>query len=59
MLAAVPGITPQNVKNIALEAENVREVANMSVADLDPLVGRTAGLKIHGFFNRNVMEEED
>ncbi|KAL2210331.1 DNA repair endonuclease XPF [Sarocladium strictum] len=59
MLAAVPGITPQNVKNIALEAENVREVANMSVADLDPLVGRTAGLKIHGFFNRNVMEEKD
>jgi DNA excision repair protein ERCC-4 len=59
MLAAVPGITPQNVKNIALEAENVREVANMSVAELEPLVGRAAGTKIHGFFNRNVMEEED
>ena len=59
MLAAVPGVTAQNVKNIALEAENVREVANMSVAELEPLVGRTAGLKIHGFFNRNVMEEED
>ncbi|KAH8171897.1 ERCC4 domain-containing protein [Sarocladium implicatum] len=59
MLAAVPGVTAQNVKNIALEAENVREVANMSVAELEPLVGRTAALKIHGFFNRNVMEEED
>lgn len=59
MLATVPGVTAQNVKNIALEAENVREVANMSVAELEPLVGRAAGTKIHGFFNRNVMEEED
>lgn len=59
MLAAVPGVTAQNVKNIALEAENVREVANMSVAELEPLVGRMAGTKIHGFFSRNVMEEED
>lgn len=59
MMAAVPGVTAQNVKNIALEAENVREVANMSVAELEPLVGRAAGTKIHGFFNRNVMAEED
>ncbi|KAK0387945.1 hypothetical protein NLU13_4189 [Sarocladium strictum] len=59
MLATVPGVTPQNMKNIALEVENVREVANMTVAELEPLVGRAAGTKIHEFFNRNVMEEED
>jgi DNA excision repair protein ERCC-4 len=59
MLAVVPGVTPQNIKNIVLETENIREVANMSVADLEPLVGKAAGRSIHGFFNRNVMEEED
>lgn len=59
MLAVVPGITPQNIKNIVLETENMREVANMSVAELEPLVGKVAGRSIHGFFNRNVMEEED
>lgn len=59
MLAVVPGVTPQNIKNIVLETENIREVANMLEKDLEPLVGKTAGRKIHEFFNRNVMEEDD
>ncbi|KAG9258680.1 MUS38-like protein [Emericellopsis atlantica] len=59
MLGIVPGVTPQNIKNIVLETENIREVANMSEKELEPLVGQTAGRKIHGFFNRNVMEEAD
>ncbi|KAJ6444111.1 MUS38-like protein [Purpureocillium lavendulum] len=59
MLAVVPGVTPKNIKNIVLEAENIREVANMTQGELEPLVGKTAGKAIHGFFNRNVMEEED
>ncbi|KAI6780051.1 MUS38-like protein [Emericellopsis cladophorae] len=57
MLGIVPGVTPQNIKNIVLETENIREVANMSEKELEPFVGQTAGRKIHGFFNRNVMEE--
>lgn len=59
MLAIVPGVTPQNIKNIVLETENLREVANMSEKDLEPLVGKTAGRQIHDFFNRNVMDEPD
>jgi len=59
MLGIVPGVTPQNIKNIVLETENIREVANMSEKELEPLVGQTAGRKIHGFFDRNVMEEAD
>lgn len=59
MLAAVPGITPQNMKNIVLKTENIREVANMSTGELNPLVGKVAANAIHGFFTRNVMEEED
>lgn len=59
MLAIVPGVTPQNIKNLVLKTENIREVANMTVQELTPLVGTTAGRQIHGFFNRNIMEEDD
>ncbi|KAK3191229.1 DNA repair protein RAD16 [Lecanicillium sp. MT-2017a] len=59
MLAVVPGVTPKNIKNIVLETENLKEVANMTQEELAPLVGKTAGRSIHGFFNRNVMEEDD
>lgn len=59
MLAIVPGVTPQNIKNIVLEAENIREVASMTVGELEPMVGKSAGRRIEEFFMRNVMEEED
>ncbi|KAF4984301.1 hypothetical protein FZEAL_513 [Fusarium zealandicum] len=59
MLAIVPGVTPQNIKTLVLKTESVREVANMAEKELEPLVGKTAGRQIHGFFNRNVMEEDD
>lgn len=59
MLAVVPGVTPKNIKSIVLETENLKEVANMTQEELAPLVGKTAGRSIHGFFNRNVMEEDD
>ncbi|KAJ4263964.1 DNA repair protein RAD16 [Fusarium torreyae] len=59
MLAIVPGVTPQNIKNLVLKTESIREVANMTVRELVPLVGAAAGRQIYGFFNRNVMEEED
>jgi DNA excision repair protein ERCC-4 len=59
MLAIVPGITPKNIKNLVLETENIKEVANMSVGELEPLVGKVAGKAIHGFFSRNVMDEDE
>lgn len=59
MLAIAPGVTPQNIKNIVLETENIREVANMTTEELDPLVGKVSARAIHGFFNRNVMDEDD
>ncbi|MBE3112537.1 MAG: hypothetical protein IMZ46_18845, partial [Acidobacteria bacterium] len=39
MLAAVPGVTPKNLKNIVAEVGNVREVANMEKGELEKLVG--------------------
>ncbi|RDA83117.1 hypothetical protein CP532_4439 [Ophiocordyceps camponoti-leonardi (nom. inval.)] len=59
MLEAVPGVTPANVKRLVLETESVREVANMEVGQLRGLVGDVAARAIWGFFNRNVMEEEE
>lgn len=58
MLAVVPGITPKNITNLTLETENIVEVANMPVEDLEPLVGREAARQIHGFFNRDLIDDE-
>ncbi|RYP68298.1 hypothetical protein DL770_008461 [Monosporascus sp. CRB-9-2] len=59
MLGVVPGVTPKNLKNLTLEAESVHDVANMSVADLEPLVGKEAARLIFGFFNRNLIDLGD
>ncbi|KAI1320158.1 DNA repair endonuclease XPF [Xylariaceae sp. FL0255] len=56
MLSVVPGVTPQNLKNLTLETENVREVANLTIEELDPLIGKEAARKVHGFFNRNLID---
>ncbi|KAI1779373.1 DNA repair protein [Hypoxylon cercidicola] len=59
MLGVVPGITSKNIKNITLEAEDVREVANMEVDELEPLIGMHAARQVHGFFNRNLIDLDD
>jgi len=58
MLAAVPGVTQKNIMSLARQTENVKEVANMTVAELDPLVGKEAARKICGFFARDLLEDE-
>ena len=58
MLAAVPGVTPQNIKNIVLKTENIREVANMTAEELAPLVGKSTARQMVDFFEKNVMEED-
>jgi DNA excision repair protein ERCC-4 len=59
MLAAVPGITPKNITNLILETEDIREVANMSAAELEPFVGKEAARQIHGFFNKDLIEDDE
>lgn len=58
MLAAVPGVTPKNMFTLALKTENIKEVANMTMDELDPLVGREAASKICGFFAKDLLEDE-
>ncbi|KAK6952130.1 hypothetical protein Daesc_006662 [Daldinia eschscholtzii] len=59
MLGVVPGVTPKNLKNLTLKAENVREVANMTVDELQLLIGTEAARQVYGFFNRNLIDLDD
>ncbi|KAH6855181.1 hypothetical protein B0I37DRAFT_364119 [Chaetomium sp. MPI-CAGE-AT-0009] len=58
MLGTVPGVTQKNITNLMLETENIREVANMTVEELNPLVGKEAAGKICGFFAKDLLEDE-
>ncbi|RAL11024.1 ssDNA endodeoxyribonuclease RAD1 [Aspergillus homomorphus CBS 101889] len=57
MLRAVPGVTPAVLERLILETENIHELANMSVEQLDPIVGIEAARKIVGFFRKSVFED--
>jgi DNA excision repair protein ERCC-4 len=57
MLRVVPGVSAKNLKNLVIEARNIQEVANMSVAELEPAVGKEAGRQVYRFFNRSVLED--
>jgi DNA excision repair protein ERCC-4 len=56
MLRAVPGVTGKNIKNLVVEMGSLREVANASVEELEPAVGKEAGRQIHRFFNKSVLD---
>ncbi|EON99095.1 putative dna repair protein [Phaeoacremonium minimum UCRPA7] len=57
MLGVVPGVTPKNITNIKIELENVKEVANSTVEELEPMVGKEAARQIYGFFNKDLIED--
>ncbi|KAK3298275.1 uncharacterized protein B0H64DRAFT_370795 [Chaetomium fimeti] len=56
MLGAVPGVTQKNIMNLVLHTENIREVANMTAEELNPLVGKEAAGKICGFFAKDLLD---
>ncbi|KAL4956263.1 hypothetical protein BDW69DRAFT_91752 [Aspergillus filifer] len=56
MLRAVPGVSPQVLERLILETGNISEVANMSVEELDPFMGREAARQVVGFFRKSVFE---
>lgn len=58
MLMHVPGVTSKNIKNLTLETENIKEVANMSAQELGPLVGMEAARRIVGFFEKDLIEDD-
>ncbi|EFQ98318.1 DNA repair protein rad16 [Nannizzia gypsea CBS 118893] len=58
MIRAVPGVEPKTLERLILETKNIHEVANMSVEQLEPLVGKEAARKIFKFFTRSVFDAE-
>lgn len=56
MLRAVPGVTSKNIKNLIVEMRNVKEVANATVDELEPAVGKAAGRQIFRFFSKTLVE---
>jgi DNA excision repair protein ERCC-4 len=56
MLRVVPGVNGKNIKNLVIELGSIKEVANASVEELAPAVGKEAGRQIHRFFNKSVIE---
>ena len=56
MLRVVPGVTSKNIKNLVIEIGSLKEVANASVDELEPAVGKESGRQIHRFFNKNVLD---
>lgn len=59
MLLHVPGVTSKNIKNLTLRTENIKEIANMSVMELQPMVGMEAARKIAGFFERDLIDDDE
>ena len=56
MLRVIPGVTGKNIKNLVVEMGSLKEVANATVEELEPAVGKEAGRQIHRFFNKSVLE---
>lgn len=56
MLRAVPGVTGKNINNLIVEMGSVKDVANATVDELEPAVGKEAGRQIHRFFNKSIIE---
>lgn len=59
MLMHVPGVTSKNIKNLTLETENIKAVANMSAEELGPLVGMEPARRIVGFFEKDLIEDNE
>jgi len=58
MLRVVPGVTGKNIKNLIVEMGSIKEVANATVDELEPAVGKEAGRQIYRFFNKNILGED-
>ncbi|KAK2745552.1 hypothetical protein FQN57_003677 [Myotisia sp. PD_48] len=58
MLRAVPGINPNILERLMLETRNIHEIANMSIEELDPIVGMEIARKIVRFFRKSLFDDE-
>lgn len=59
MLMHVPGVTSKNIKTLTLETESIKDIANMSIQDLEPMVGAEAARRIARFFAKDLLEDDE
>lgn len=59
LLRAIPGVSAKNASRLYLHCRDIRTIANMTLDELDPLVGKEAGRQIRKFFDRSVFEGEE
>ncbi|KAL3422310.1 DNA repair protein [Phlyctema vagabunda] len=57
MLRVVPGVTAKNIRSLVVETNSLREVANMTVDELEPIVGKEAGRQMVRFFGKSVLDD--
>ncbi|ESZ91476.1 MUS38-like protein [Sclerotinia borealis F-4128] len=55
MLRVVAGVTGKNLGNLVSDLGSIKEVANASLEELEPMVGKEAGRQIYQFFNKSVL----
>jgi DNA excision repair protein ERCC-4 len=58
LIRTIPGVTNKNAAILTIETKNIQEVANMTLEDLDPLVGVEHGRQIVRFFKTSVFDDE-
>ncbi|KAL1894587.1 DNA repair protein RAD16 [Sporothrix stenoceras] len=57
MLAAVPGVTPTNLRTLVMETESIAAIAAMDAPALEPIVGKESARQISEFFKKDIIEE--
>lgn len=57
LLRTIPGVNNKNAAILTLQTKNIQEVANMTLEELDPLVGVEHGRQIVRFFQTSVFDD--
>ncbi|KAG9236071.1 hypothetical protein BJ875DRAFT_245641 [Amylocarpus encephaloides] len=56
MLRVIPGVTGKNINNLVHRVGSLKDVANASVEELEPLIGKEAGRQVQRFFCKSVLD---
>ena len=58
LFRSIPGVNNKNAAILTLQTKNIQEVANMTLEELDPLVGVEHGRQIVRFFKTSVFDDD-
>ena len=58
ILRSLPGITSKNYKTVMNRVKTIRELASMSLAQIESLIGKENGRELHEFFDKNVLRAQ-